>query len=178
MSARKIVRCPALILVVAAMIAAVLPARVGAAPQGTGPDIAALRAARGPRDPAIPPPESVLGFYPGADFHLADWPAIGAYLRQLAASSNRMVLEQIGTSTEGQPLLLAIISSPQNLERRQRYREIAARMARAGGVDEAEAERLADEGRAIVWIGAGMHATEVAHGPHAPELAYRLVAGS
>ncbi len=142
-----------------------------------GTDIEALRASRGPFDAAIPTPESVFGFYPGADFQLADWPSILQYLQTLDAASDRMVLEEIGHTAEGQPMVLAIISSPENLARRERYRAIAERLARARGVDESEARQLASEGKAVIWIDSGMHATEVAHGQHAPELAYVMVAG-
>ncbi|MFQ5902675.1 MAG: DUF1015 family protein [Candidatus Binatia bacterium] len=42
---------------------------------------------------------------------------------------------------------------------------------------EEEARQLAAEGRAIVWIDGGLHATEVAHGQHSPLLAYTIVEG-
>ena len=141
------------------------------------PAVEDLRAARGPFDDAIPLPESVLGHYPGQDFKLADWPTILAYLETLAAASDRIVLEDIGPSAEGQRLVIAIISSAANVADRERYRLIAERMARARDVSEDEARTLAAEGKAIVWIDSGLHATEVAHGQHAPELAYMLVAG-
>jgi hypothetical protein len=150
-----------------------LPAPAGAQ---TPTGIAELRAPRGPFDASVPLPESVLGHYPGQDFQLADWPTILEYLETLAASSDRMVLEEIGRSTEGQPLVVALISSPDNLRERERYRGISEQLARAR-VDEAAAAELVAEGRAIVWIDSGLHATEVAHGQHAPELAYVLVAG-
>ena len=38
-----------------------------------------------------------------------------------------------------------------------------------------EARRLAGEGKAIVWIDSGLHATEVAPSQHAPELAYKML---
>lgn len=175
---RRPFAAPKLICLVAAavILATAATSHAGQAGQA-GQDIDELRAARGPLDPSIPKPESVLGFYPGADFHLANWPSILEYLQRLDAASDRMVLEQIGESAEGQPMVLAIISSPENLAQRERYRAIAERLARAKGVDETEARALAAEGKAIVWIDSGLHATEVAHGQHAPELAYFMVAG-
>jgi len=141
------------------------------------PDINELRAPRGPFDASIPLPESVLGHYPGQDFRLADWPTILRYLETLDGASDRMVLEEIGRSAEGQPMVIALISSAENIADRERYRAIAERLARATDLDEDEARALAAEGKAIVWIDSGLHATEVAHGQHAPELAYMLVAG-
>ena len=137
---------------------------------------AELRQRRGPFLAEVPRPESVLGFAPGTDFRLADWPAILAYLEALDGASDRIVLERIGESAEGQPLVLAIISSPENLRERERYRRIARRLALAEQVAEADARRLAREGKAVVWIDSGLHATEVAHGQHAPELAWIMVA--
>ena len=154
---------------------ATAPLSAGAA-QGA-PDIDALRSARGPFDPAIPKPESVLGFYPGADFRLADWPTILDYLRQLDAASDRIELRDIGVSAEGQPLVVALISDPANLRDAERYRSISERLARARDLSDADAQALAVESKAIVWIDSGLHATEVAHGQHAPELAYMLAAG-
>ncbi len=40
-----------------------------------------------------------------------------------------------------------------------------------------EARRLAGEGKAVVWIDSGLHASEVAPSQHAPDLAWRMVAG-
>ena len=154
---------------------ATAPLSAGAA-QGA-PDIDALRSARGPFDSAIPKPELVLGFYPGADFRLADWPTILDYLRQLDAASDRIELRDIGVSAEGQPLVVALISDPANLRDAERYRSISERLARARDLSDADAQALAVEGKAIVWIDSGLHATEVAHGQHAPELAYMLAAG-
>ena len=140
-------------------------------------DIDELRQPRGPFDPRIPLPESVLGHYPGQDFQLADWPTILRYLETLDAASDRMIVEEIGRSAEGQPLVIAVISSAENIADRERYRGIAERLARANDLDEDEARALAAEGKTIIWIDSGLHATEVAHGQHAPELAYMLVAG-
>ena len=47
-----------------------------------------------------------------------------------------------------------------NLKKLDRWKEISARLARAEGVTEDQARTLAAEGRAIVWIDGGLHATE------------------
>ncbi|NKB89980.1 MAG: peptidase M14 [Acidobacteria bacterium] len=145
--------------------------------QAQGPtDIDELRAARGPFDASLPLPDSTLGHYPGQDFELADWPTILSYLQQLDAASDRLVLEEIGTSAEGQPMVIALISSAANIAAREQYRQIAERLARARDLSEDDARDLAAQGKAIVWIDSGLHATEVAHAQHAPELAYVLAA--
>ncbi len=125
----------------------------------------------------VPTPTEVIGFELGADYHLADYGQIQSYFRALAEASDRVVLEEIGTTTLGRPMLLAFISSPENLARRQRIKEINARLARAEGLTPDEAKQLAREGLATVWIDGGLHATEVAHSQHTPELAYWLATG-
>ena len=63
----------------------------------------------------MPAPADVIGFAPGEDYKLADYDQITAYFRALAAASDRVVLEQIGTSTLGKPLLMAVISSEEKV---------------------------------------------------------------
>lgn len=131
----------------------------------------------------IPTPADVIGFAPGEDFKLANYGPIAAYFKALAAATDRMVLEQIGESTRGQPLYLAAISSPENLARSDRLKEITRTLAYARDPDaapgsilsETRARELAREGVAIVWIDGGLHATEVAHGQVMPEMAHHFV---
>lgn len=125
--------------------------------------------------PRIPEPKDLFGFVPGTDYKLASHAQLVEYFHQLAASSDRIIVEEIGKSTLGKPMILALISSEENLQNRERYREIARRLALARGVSEADARALAQEGKAIIWIDGGLHATEVAHAQHTPELAWWLV---
>jgi hypothetical protein len=85
-----------------------------------------------------------------------------------------MTLEEIGKTSYGQPMLMAIVSSPANLKKRQRYRKIAERLCHARGIDRLMADQLADEGRAVIWIDAGMHATESVAAQNIIELTYRM----
>ena len=131
----------------------------------------------------VPTPAEIIGFAPGEDYKLTNYDGIRAYFEALAASTDRMVLEQIGESTRGEPLYLAAISSPANLRRMERLKEITRTLAYArdpdsgyGSVlDEEEARALAREGVAVVWIDGGLHATEVAHGQVMPEMAHHFV---
>jgi hypothetical protein len=122
----------------------------------------------------VPTPASVFGFEPGADYKIADYTQIADYLRRLDAASERVRMIEIGKSALGRPLFLLFISSEQNLRQLDRWRDISARLALAGGVDEATARRLADEGRAIVWVDGGLHATERAHGQMTSLLAWKI----
>ena len=126
--------------------------------------------------PPPPAPKEHLGHEPGADYKIAGFTAIRTYFEKLAASSDRIRLERFGTSAGGRPLLVAYISSPENLRKLDRYKEISRRLT-LGQATAAEAKALAAEGKAIVWIDSGLHASEVACAQHAPELAYRMITG-
>ncbi len=131
----------------------------------------------------VPSPAETIGFPPGEDYKLARYDAISSYFEALASSTDRMVLEQIGESTRGEPLYLAAISTAENLRQIDRYKEITRTLAYArdpntgyGSIlPEEEARSLAREGVAIVWIDGGLHATEVAHGQVMPEMAHHFV---
>jgi hypothetical protein len=124
---------------------------------------------------AVPEPKDYLGFTPGDDYKLADWKQISGYFQKLAASSDRIRLVEFGKSSHGKPMYVAFLSSPQNLKVLDRYRDINRRLA-LGQVSRDEAEKLAAEGKAIVWIDSGLHASEVAPAQHAPELAHHMIA--
>ena len=139
--------------------------------------ILALTLAPIPLHPQPPTPESVLGHRIGADFHLATFEESIDYFRQLAAASDRLELREVGRTSYGRPAYIAIISSAENLRNLDRHREIALRLAHPRGLTDDEARALADEGRALVHIDGGQHATEVAHAQHTIQLAHDLVTG-
>lgn len=124
---------------------------------------------------AVPTPESIIGFSACADHKLATYEQSLQYFRALAAASNRLRLVEIGRTMDGRPQVMAIISSEANLAQLERYKQTAARLAKARDVTEAEARALAAQGKAVVWIDMGIHAVEVAPAQLAPELARRLV---
>jgi hypothetical protein len=121
-----------------------------------------------------PSPADVIGFVPGSDYKLANWDQLVEYYRALDDASDRVQLVEIGRSVLQKPLLLLYISSEDNLSRLEDWREMSESLARAR-IDDATARRYADEGKAIVWLDAGLHATEVAPSQMMPHLAYRIV---
>ena len=123
---------------------------------------------------AVPSPRAVLGFEPGDDYTLADFRQLREYFRRLDAASDRVELRVAGHSTEGNEMLVAIISSEANLARLERYRDISRRLALVRGVTDVEARALAREGKAVVWIDSGLHASEVATAQHAIRLAHEV----
>jgi Zinc carboxypeptidase len=131
----------------------------------------ALLAANG-----VPTPESVFGFVPGADYKLATYDQSLDYFRKVAGSSKLVKLVQAGTTTQGRPMFFALVSSADNLAHVDRYREIARRLAHPQGLTDAEARKLAREGKAFVHIDGGLHSTEVAGWSHTPQLLFDIVA--
>jgi zinc carboxypeptidase len=123
----------------------------------------------------LPTPRSVLGFEPGDDRKLPDWPLLLRYYRQLAKASDRVQYHELGRSTEGVPFVALVISSPQNLKRLEHYRRLNALLADPRSVKRpSDTQQALHDGRTIVLITSGIHSNEVG-GHLAPVvLAYRL----
>ena len=68
----------------------------------------------------------------GDDYFLANYQQLMAYWRKLEKESDRLHLVEIGKTSEGRPMLMAIITSPANHQKLARYKSIAA-PARARG---------------------------------------------
>jgi hypothetical protein len=108
----------------------------------------------------ITPP--VIGSYTaGDDYFLANYTQLLDYWNKVAKESDRIRLEQIGKTAEGRPIIMAIITAPANFKNLARYKEISQKLARAEGLSDDQARALASEGKAVVWIDGGLHATEV-----------------
>ena len=65
----------------------------------------------------IPAPEEVLGFVPGADSRLVEWPVLVDYYRELANASDRVQYRELGKTTLGAPFVALVISSADNMQR-------------------------------------------------------------
>src|SRR5579872_3452470 len=122
-----------------------------------------------------PTPESVLGHKPGDDFYLASYDESLGYFRKLAQSTNKLKLVHVGKTSRGLDWYIAVISSPENLAALDKYKDTARRLALVKGLTDAQARDLAHNGKVMVHIDGGLHATEVAPAQHAIQLAYNLV---
>src|SRR5205085_7289648 len=102
--------------------------------------------AEAPRPVArITAPKDALGFNVGDDYSVANYSQLTAYWKKLASESNRMKLVDIGPTAEGRHQYMAIVSSPQNLAKLERYRDISRRLALAEGLTEEQARTLTRE---------------------------------
>ena len=124
---------------------------------------------------SITTPQQQFGFEIGADYHLANYKQLAEYWRKLDAASDRMVVQEIGKTSEGRPHLMAIVTSPENHRNLHRYKQISQRLGFAEGLSDAEARVLAKEGKAIVWIDGGLHANETLGAQQLIQIVYEMV---
>jgi hypothetical protein len=137
--------------------------------------LAAAGAAVAQNLPEITTPQAALGHAIGEDYFLANYTQAEAYLKTLAAQSDRTKLVEIGKSGMGRAQYMMIVSSPQNIRNLDKYREIAARLARAKDLTDDQARALAKEGKAVIWIDGGMHASESVHAQALLQGIYNMV---
>ncbi len=123
----------------------------------------------------ITSPREQFGFAIGDDYQLATYSQLTDYWKTLDRESDRMTMVSIGKTAEGRDEWMAIITSPANQAKLSRYREIAARLARAEGLTDDQARALAQEGKAVVWIDGGLHATEVLGAHQLLEHVYQML---
>jgi len=146
------------------------PILQGASRQGATQPASAARQAPA----SVTSPKTALGFNIGDDYELANYTQISAYWRTIDRESDRVSVVEYGTTSEGRPMLMAIITSPANHQRLSHYQDIARRLALAEGLTDEQARALATEGKAVVWIDAGLHATETANAQALTEMVYQM----
>jgi len=125
---------------------------------------------------ASPDPQSHFGHPIGADRTVLDWEKVVSYFRKLESSSDRIRVREYGRSTEGRPMIVAIISAPDTVKDLERYRRIQERLADPRKTPEDQARGLIDQGKAVVMITCTIHSTEIASTHTAVEFAWRLLA--
>jgi hypothetical protein len=140
--------------------------------------LASVAERAGAQAASIPTPESVFGFPVGADRQLFTYDQSIEYFRRLAQASPNVKLLEVGRTSFGRPWTAVLISSPANLARIEELRRINMRLAHPEGLTDAEARRLAREGKAFVDISGGLHASEIAGSQHTPQLAWELLANA
>jgi len=96
----------------------------------------------------------------GDDYFLANYTQLLEYWGKVEKESDRIKIVEIGKTSEGRPQKIAIISSPENLKKLKRYQEISVKLGKAEGLTDADAHALALEGKTVVAIDGGLHATE------------------
>ena len=128
---------------------------------------------------AIPTPASVIGHEVGADYKLARWETVVDYFDKLAAASPRVNVRRIGTSTEGQPYILAEIGAEETIRQLDRYRTLQAKLADPRKITgAADREAVLRDAKTTIIVTASLHSNECAGSQMAMELAYDLASGT
>ncbi len=125
---------------------------------------------------AIPTPDDFAGFPIGSDGNLVRWERIVEYFKILDRQSDRVQVRELGKTHNGNPFLLAIISSPKNLNNLPAIQKTQHRLAHPAGLTEQEIEDLAWSSPAVIAVSCNIHATEIASSQMAVELAHRMAA--
>lgn len=146
----------------------------GAAAQQAAPPPAALDMAP-PTEARITPPAAIVGGEVGSDYFLANYTDTVAWLQMVDQESDRMMLVSLGKTAEGREHYMAVISAPENLHNVDHYRDIARQLALAEGLTDDQARALAKEGKAMVWMDAGLHATEVVNAQAHIQIIHEMV---
>jgi hypothetical protein len=124
---------------------------------------------------SIPTPRSHFGFEMGADRKLANWDQLTAYYEKIAQASPRVQLDTLGSTTMGRPFIMLTITSAENQARLDELQEIQLKLADPREVrDQNELDLLLDQGKTVVLITHGIHATEVGGAQMAARLIHRM----
>ncbi|MBX3266812.1 MAG: peptidase M14 [Acidobacteria bacterium] len=126
----------------------------------------------------VPTPKSVLGFHPTDDRTIADWTQIRDYFTKLDAASPRVRVQEFGKTTLGRPMIVAFISSEENIRELDRYRDINRKLADPrtivpNGIIDEESLYLR-EGKTIVSISCSIHSNEIVASQMSMNLAYEM----
>jgi hypothetical protein len=140
--------------------------------------LAAAPQVRAAAAPKITPAKDIIGFTIGDDYHMANYTQLTQLWKKWETETDRMKVVSIGNTAEGRPQYMAIISSPANLAKLDYYRDISVKMARAAGLSEADAKKLAKDGKAVVWIDGGLHSSESVNSQQLIETVYRMISGT
>lgn len=125
-------------------------------------------------DPAIPTPDSILGFPVGQ--RPARHSQIEACFKAWAETSRRAKLFEHGRTYEGRALFHMVITSEANIQRLDSLKADIGKLADPRAVNSAEADRLAGSLPAVIWLGYTIHGDETSGSDAALALAWHLCA--
>jgi hypothetical protein len=109
----------------------------------------------------VPKPEDVLRFKVGTVREVADMFQIIDYFQRLDEASGRVLVREVGKTTEGNPFIVAIITSERNHKNLDRYREFQQLLADPRKISEEDAEKMIADGKTVVMINCSIHASEI-----------------
>jgi hypothetical protein len=140
-------------------------------------------------DPRVTTPKAFLGYDIGDQYQLTPWQThqmpdgtvrkgIVEYAYELQRTSNRVRVFQEGTSEMGRPMILTVITAPNNWAQIDKLKAIQRKLADPRQVaSDDEARQLASQGKAVYWISAAIHSTERTSPEVLLRLGYHLASG-
>ena len=131
-----------------------------------------LGAARPAAGQSIPSPEEYFGHAMGADRQLVRWDRLVEYYQMLGEASDRIVVQEVGPTTLGNPFLVLWISSPENLANLDEIQRMNHVLSDPRGHDEQVIEAAVRDGKVVFLQAYGLHSTEVAASQTAAEVAW------
>ncbi|MEO5959138.1 MAG: M14 metallopeptidase family protein [Opitutaceae bacterium] len=126
----------------------------------------------------ITSPQEHFGFAIGDDYQLATYTQTEAYFKKIASESDRVRLVDIGKTEEGRTQWMLVISAPENIRQLSRFQAIGQKLARAEDLTNDQAAAFAREGKAVVWIDGGLHASETVGTHQLIETAWQLASAN
>jgi hypothetical protein len=129
----------------------------------------------GPYRESVPRPASMLGYEPGG-FHTNYGNMLRVTDAIAAAAPDRVRIVDYGTSVEGRPLRLIIVSAPENIARLDEIQANIKRLRDPRSLSAAEAAELARTTPPVGWMNYANDGNETAALEAAIQLAYQLAA--
>lgn len=111
-------------------------------------------------------PQQFLGYPLGTQY--TPYYRVEAYFRHIAANAPNVQLQQYGITYENRPLLLAVISSPENMKNLEQIRQQNLQVSNARGDFKAGAP-------VIVWLSYNVHGNEASSTEASMQTLYELV---
>ena len=127
-----------------------------------------------PEDDKVPSPRDVLGYIAGTEGILTRPEDTIRYFQALADASPNVSLLQTGTTEEGRPMHIAIVTDAANMVRLDEFKGYTAALADPRKTSEQEARAISENAKPIMHITAGLHSPETGPPEMVMELAYRL----
>ena len=128
-----------------------------------------------PRMQGVPTPKDILGYYVGAPNKLTYTADQQRYFRTLEeALPGRVKTMVAGKTEEGREILVAFVSSEENLKNLEVNRQNLKKLADPRGLSDADIQKLIASTKPHYHVSAGLHSAETSPPESVLELGYRL----
>jgi hypothetical protein len=127
-----------------------------------------------PASTTVPTPLKHHGYIAGAEGHLTYAEDVYRYMRALEAATPRVKVLSIGKSEEGREMIVAVVSSEENIRNLDRYKDVTRRLADPRSLTDAAAHSLIAQGKPFYYATGAMHSPETGSPEMLMELAYRI----